>query len=706
MTHYIAELPDVTSPLLPGPAAIPTGARSDYVNFSTGEATGQAPQTAAPKAFVGALGPHLPPLAAQPTTALDAALRLAAAGLPVFPSHPEGTFRKDKKTGEVIDISKTPAIGRWQFQATTDPVQVRRWWVAGGRYSGCGVSIGLRLAQLVAVDPDTPEAAEILAEHGDALGVGFAVASAKGAKMLYRRPDRLADQNGVKVKAAALGGADAVTGNVLAWSPGRVWYGDPSAIGEAPEWLLTALATIYPERAEPAPLPPRPARPAGGGDVGRLVAYVLRAIIDECAKVAGLGDGRKMAMFILGVKLGALVSGIAPQLEGDAWAEAERAACACGVGLGVGMPHFRNGWRYGAANPRPIPPEREIGLGALPPQERATLEGRIAAATADVMAQAKGVGCRAQQAETVRSVVAALAEVIREHGSETAIIGVESLARLAKRGAGSVHRAVIILEALGWTVARGGIGADDRVMATRWTLPASGSRAFGHPGMDAVTTLGGSCLAPFRDDQKVGGTAYGLGATVGPTMRRIAAVMATGAVMTADQVAAAARTTPKTAARCLTRMEDAALATVATVSTAGRPARCWALAADVLRDLAGDVAEVASDALQMVRRAAARFEARATARIEGGRRILAAAREYARQIGASVAAVLKAWRDRDRRMAAAERDPLRDAGSSAVAAAHRAEARAQLRDGAARRDWARAMTTRDLVAEIGLATTW
>ena len=288
-------------------------------------------------AFVGALGPHLAPLAAQPTTALDAALRLAAAGLPVFPSHPEGAVDADGES-----LAKRPAISGWQTKATSDPVQVRRWWGAGGRYSGRQVSIGLRLAGLVAVDPDTPEAAEILAEHGDALAATFAVASAKGAKMLYRRPDRLADQNGAKVAAAALGGADAVMGNVLAWTPGRVWYGDPSAIGEAPEWLLTALATIYPERAEPAPLPPRAARPAGDGDAGRLVAYVLRAIIDECAQVARLGDGRKMAMHVLGVKLGAL-NWMAPHLERDAHQEAERACAACGLALRVGMAHFMNG---------------------------------------------------------------------------------------------------------------------------------------------------------------------------------------------------------------------------------------------------------------------------------------------------------------------------------------------------------------------------
>ena len=46
------------------------------------------------------------------------------------------------------------------------------------------------------------------------------------------------------------------------------------------------------------------------------------------------------------------------------------------------------------------------------------------------------------------------------------------------------------------------------------------------------------------------------------------------------------------------------------------------------------------------------------------------------------------------------------APSLEVAAERRAVTRAQLRDGAARRDWARAMMTRTLVAEIGLATTW
>ena len=104
------------------------------------------PSAAAVQAFVGALGPLLPPVACQPSTALEAALILAAAGLPVFPAYPEGTV---SASGEVL--AKRPAIRDWPTKATTDPVQVRRWWGPGGRYSGFGVSIGLRLAQLVAV---------------------------------------------------------------------------------------------------------------------------------------------------------------------------------------------------------------------------------------------------------------------------------------------------------------------------------------------------------------------------------------------------------------------------------------------------------------------------------------------------------------------------------------------------------------------------
>lgn len=658
--------------------------------------------------YVGPLGPLLPPLAEQPRDALDAALSLAAERISVLPMYPEGTYLRNED-GELVDRSKSPALPQWQFAATIDPAVIQRWWRPGGRYHGFGVGVAMRMSKLMAVDTDTAAAAEGVAElAGGDLGAGLVVVSKKGIKGFYRRPARLASHNGNKASREALGGADVIMGAVLAWSPGRQWYGDPGAIGDAPGWLLEALDSIYTERPPQAPLPPRPTLPRGDGDGDRLAAYVLRAIIDEAAAVAGLGDGRKTALHVLGVKLGALVTGLAPQLERDAGQAAERACAACGLALRIGLAHFANGWRYGAANPRPVPPARELGLGALPPQERATLEARLADATADVMAQAKGIGCRAQQAETARSVVGALAELLRERGSDTAIIGVESLAALAKRGAGSVHRVVGVLEGLGWTVHRGGIGADDRPMATRWTLPKGGSGgAFGHPGRDAVTTCGVSCPAPFRDDQKVSPTAYGLGSRVGPTMRRIAVAMADGLPKTADQVAEAARTTPKTAARCLDRMAEAKLATVETVPTAGRAARCWALAADVLRDLAGDAAEVASEALQAVRDLAARFEARAIARIEEGRRTMAAARDYARRIGASVAAVLKVWRDGERRRAMAERDALRElAGSGPVAAAHRAEARAQLRDGAARRDWAQVTAHRDLVADLGMVTTW
>lgn len=690
--------------------------------------------------FVGALGPLLPPLAAQPTTPLEAALSLAAAGLPVFPSNPEGTFGKDKKTGEVIDISKKPAISRWQFQATTDPVQVRRWWGAGGRYSGCGVSIGLRLAGLVAVDPDTPEAAEILAEHGDALAVAFAIASAKGAKMLYRRPDRLADQNGAKVKAAALGGADAVMGNVLAWTPGRVWYGEPSAIGDSPPFLLTALAEIYPHRPATAPPPPRAARPAGDGDADRLTAFVRRAQEDESDQVGRLGDGRKGAMHAMGFKL-AGVNWMAPHLERDARQEAERACAACGLALRVGMAHFANGWRWGLEHPRPAPAPRDLGLGALPPQERATLEARaIAAAAPDVVDLLRSAGVRAIAAHRAARASALLAGRALDRGVDTVSMGWGELrAHLGGIGASTAAKLPDQLGLLGWTVTPGGIAEDGTVTATRWTMPKTlAQRGYVQNGrvLDEGCVVVEEAPSQFADKYAVGDLARGLrGRSTAPipgvsaAIHPVLSVLADGLEHTTRDLASATGCHPSTIARVMkaATVREATTATTATPNAArGRPATRWSMTADAVAAYAGAVAEGIGDGLRQVLDAGRSAASRAYARLRDDRQILTWARRQPEgmvaalsSLRARAAAVGGAFSSAARRFMVAATVPDDDARRRAmaeatgdlapsleVAAERRAVARAQLVDGAARRDWARAITTRTLVAEIGLATTW
>jgi hypothetical protein len=75
---------------------------------------------------------------------LSAALKLAAAGLPIFPArvYPEpGSGRWNKR----------PLVERWQDVATTDPEQIRKWWRA---HPSAVPGSELRRAGLVVVDAD------------------------------------------------------------------------------------------------------------------------------------------------------------------------------------------------------------------------------------------------------------------------------------------------------------------------------------------------------------------------------------------------------------------------------------------------------------------------------------------------------------------------------------------------------------------------
>jgi hypothetical protein len=82
---------------------------------------------------------ELPDLSAA-TTPLDAALKLAEAGIPVFPAQPD----------------KRPAYGlKWKDRATTDAEQLRRWFAGHDE-----LLVGMPLAGInaVAIDVDDPGA--------------------------------------------------------------------------------------------------------------------------------------------------------------------------------------------------------------------------------------------------------------------------------------------------------------------------------------------------------------------------------------------------------------------------------------------------------------------------------------------------------------------------------------------------------------------
>lgn len=76
-------------------------------------------------------------------TKLDAALALAGEGWSVFPIVPNG---------------KTPAIGAWQQQATTDPATIREWWgVDANRNIGVAVNLPVIGKHVAVLDVDVKD---------------------------------------------------------------------------------------------------------------------------------------------------------------------------------------------------------------------------------------------------------------------------------------------------------------------------------------------------------------------------------------------------------------------------------------------------------------------------------------------------------------------------------------------------------------------
>jgi len=225
---------------------------------------------------------------------LDAALALAAAGLPVFPAAIErrldGTW------------SKRPLVSGWQQRATTDAGQIRRWWqplpdAAPGIELGC--------AGLIVIDadrhggPDGVAALERLAiEHGG-LPLGPVTETPTGGRhFIYGQPEGEALGNrrgalppGIDVRGA--GGWIVAPGAVRPdgghWAPAA----DTPSVADAyragtipliPDWLVAIIRTT-PER----PPPDRPPPAASGArqstsSLEREVIYArqaLRSIADE-----------------------------------------------------------------------------------------------------------------------------------------------------------------------------------------------------------------------------------------------------------------------------------------------------------------------------------------------------------------------------------------------------------------------------------------
>lgn len=121
---------------------------------------------------------------------LQSSIRLAQAGLPVFPCRPDKEVAHD---GSILP-PKSPRIQRWSNNSTTDEQAVRRWW---DMFPESVAAIDLAKANLLAIDldrhaPDKDGVANfisIAAENGDSLHNIPAVSTPNnGYHLYYRQP--------------------------------------------------------------------------------------------------------------------------------------------------------------------------------------------------------------------------------------------------------------------------------------------------------------------------------------------------------------------------------------------------------------------------------------------------------------------------------------------------------------------------------------
>jgi len=123
---------------------------------------------------------------------LAAALRLAAAGLPIFPVK---TIRN-----EAGEWKKPPLVKSWQQAATTNPEQIQQWW---DEFPDAVPGIELGRSGLVAIDvdrhggPDGGAAIEkLVAKHGN-LPVGPKTETAgQGQHLIFKQPEGVQLGNG------------------------------------------------------------------------------------------------------------------------------------------------------------------------------------------------------------------------------------------------------------------------------------------------------------------------------------------------------------------------------------------------------------------------------------------------------------------------------------------------------------------------------
>lgn len=189
---------------------------------------------------------------------LDAALRLAAAGWPVFPCKPN---------------AKVPATEHGFKDATTDPATIRRWWTRMP-LANLAVATGVPAVDVLDVDvkagPDGRTALQQLRNAGIAAGELGTVRTPSGGLHLYYRGTRQGNgsiaRHGIDFRG--LGGYVLVPPSVVDGKPYELLQWRPGARGRAIDWQ--AVRTLLdPPRQRTSPNIPTP-----GGGIDGLVRWL------------------------------------------------------------------------------------------------------------------------------------------------------------------------------------------------------------------------------------------------------------------------------------------------------------------------------------------------------------------------------------------------------------------------------------------------
>jgi hypothetical protein len=286
---------------------------------------------------------------------LQAALRYAALGLPVFPVAPVNrvTGQCGCKEGAACEaVGKHPLV-RWADKASADAEQIRSWWTWKPE-ANIGVPTGQR-SGLVVVDVDRQhdgfETRRGLEVNGYAFPPTVAAHTRSGGwHFLYAAP---ADRR-VANTTAALAGIGATPGIDVRGDGGYIivapsirptgvdpdsgatqfgvysWVAEDRLVAPAPAWVVVPKAVPEPRPSVPAAgRAPQHGSSAGRTDPDRRAAAALAAEVRRVA--SGAGDGRNNRLFQAAANCFEIVN---TGYLGEQQVRDELTAAALSVGLG------------------------------------------------------------------------------------------------------------------------------------------------------------------------------------------------------------------------------------------------------------------------------------------------------------------------------------------------------------------------------------